>query len=166
MSTNFNAEKRRTLKIITGTCIVGTGLTSFTNVLADSSKENPVQSDFQLTLSARLISRADVSRAHLLIHNSSEHAVQLNAFASQVISYDLTLLNLAAAFKSPATIPAKDRVMLRLDVAAGIDNVGSISCVLDMNRATSYLPQGTRVVDLTLHVAATTARISAEPVLV
>lgn len=145
MNTTFNSERRRALKIISG--VTASGFIASTPATAALMESEHA---FEAVLDCKLISRADILRAHLLMHNKSKSDVVVNTIESQTIGYDDTYLNLARAYAKPVTIPANDRVMIRLDMENTLEPMTIDNNVMVMD--TQFLPFGSRVVDMKLMV--------------
>ena len=97
---HIDSEKRQTLKLLAG-------LSSAT-VLASVSISMPVNAEIITSgdlLDCKLISRADNSRAHLLMHNRTDNYISTVRFAPQLIQFDSTLMNLEAVSYTHLTLP-------------------------------------------------------------
>lgn len=145
MNSKFNAERRRALKVISGVSASGfiAGTPTMAAVLRNEHTPGAV-------LDCKLISRADILRAHLLIHNKTKTDIVVNTIESQTIRYDDSFLNLARAYPKSMTIPANDRVMVRLDMENTPEPMIIDNNVMAMD--TQFLPLGSRVVDMKLIV--------------
>jgi len=135
-----DSAKRNSLKILA--TITATGLLGSTQVLAGihSGSDNTA-------IDCTLIYRADGLRLHLLMQNKTNTAVTAARFNTQPILVDNTIFDLADAYVTPIVIPAMDRVMVRLNIEAGLKKKLSSDKVLPMDTATRLLSQGTRVVN-------------------
>ena len=144
---HIDSEKRQTIKLLAG-------LSSAT-LLASMPVSVPANADIITSgdlLDCKLISRADISRTHLLMHNRTDNNIFTNRLATQLIEFDDTLMNLEDAFSESVVIPPQDRVMIRLNTVAGLNKKTPYENVINMNPKTQYLPQGTRVVELAVRV--------------
>lgn len=164
MNNEFNLERRRALKIFTGvtaTGFIANGFVKTTPAIAAPTVIEPAVKELiqnkhfpEAILDCKLISRADVLRAHLLMHNKTQSDIVVNTIESRTISYDNTFLNLAkaytGAYAKPMTIPANDRVMVRLNMESTLEPVIIDNNVMTME--TQFLPFGSRVVDMKLIV--------------
>ena len=112
-----------------------------------------------LIIDCNLISRADLSRAYLLMHNKTDHQIAVARFTEQTIEFDNTALNMAEAYVEPVIIRKHDHVMVGLNLEAGLQETQTVSNIIDLNAQTQYLHQGTRVVDLQVRMANGTATI-------
>lgn len=157
---SLDLKKRRTLKLITG--ITTTSLLTGIPSLATAQFISPV-SDGKV-IECKLISRADLSRAYLLMHNKTDHELATARFDHQSILFDNTILDMAEAYVEPVLIPPHDRVMVRLNLESGLQKGRTASTVINMNSNTQYLPQGTRVVDLPVRLENGLATISRHPI--
>ncbi len=153
MNDSFDLKRRKALKVITG--VTATGFFIGTPAMAGLMKNNPV---FDAILDCKLISRADILRAHLLMHNKTKTDIVVNTIESQTIGYDDTYLNLARAYARPVTIPANDRVMIRLDMENTLEPMTIDNNVIVMD--TQFLPFGSRVVDMKLMVKGGVAEVA------
>lgn len=153
MYDKFNPDRRSALKLLTG--VTAAGCIASTPAMA-GLRNNTHAPD--AVLDCKLISRADILRAHLLMHNKSSVDVVVNTIESQTIGYDDTFLNLARAYAKPITIPANDRVMVRLDMESAMQPMMMDNTVLDMD--TEFLPFGSRVVDMKLLVRSGVAEVA------
>lgn len=149
MKQPFNPARRKSLKLISGVAASGllSGLVSSASVFASGKSIHAPQTGSGL--SARLIVRADNSRAHMLLQNPANKDIYINRFDSFAVRFDSDALNLSDAFVEPVRIPAGDRVMVRLDMQAGLYNGTTAE---DLSSVTQHLPLGTRVVPVALHV--------------
>ena len=148
---NIDSEKRQTLRILAG--LTSTALIASTPLSADINTASPALKIHGDLLNCRLISRADISRAHLLMHNKTDTYITASRFAPQLIQFDDTLMNLEDAYyNETVVIPPNDRVMVRLNVEAGLNKKTPYKNVINLNNKTQYLPQGTRVVELAVRV--------------
>jgi len=144
-NTDFDAHKRRTLKILSS--VAATGLLSSipASAIADASTAT------REVLDCTLIHRADGVRLHLLMHNKTNNAVTASQFSSQFVRFGSATLNMAEAFEATVVIPAKDRVMVRLNIDAGLQSipfdVPLDDKLLSINGTSKYLSQGTYVVN-------------------
>jgi len=130
-SDNVDPAKRNSLKILA--TITATGLLGSTQVLAGihSGSDNSA-------IDCTLIYRADGLRLHLLMQNKTNTAVAAARFNTQPILVDNTIFDLADAY---------DRVMVRLNIEAGLKKKPNNDKALPMDAATKHLSQGTRVVN-------------------
>ena len=158
---SFDPKKRRTLKLITG--ITSTGVLAAMPAIASAQYFSP-KSKGEL-IECKLISRSDLSRAYLLMHNKTDQEIAAARFSAQTIIFDDTTLDMAASYVEPVLIPPHDRVMVRLNLEAGLQPNHGVDTVIDMNSQTQYLQQGTRVVDLKIRVEKGVATIDHHPVL-
>ena len=147
---NFNPEKRQTLKTLAG--LISTTLLAGMPVSADehTALQEPVTTGD--LLDCTLISRADIARSHLLMHNRTDNIITASRFMPQLIQLDNTLMNLEDAYSETIVIPPHDRVMVRLNVEAGLSKKTPYKNVINLSAVTQYLPQGTRVVEMAVRV--------------
>ncbi len=153
MNNSFDLERRKALKVITG--LSATAYIASAPAMAGLMKNKPVS---DAILDCKLISRADVLRAHLLMHNKTKNDIVVNTIESRTIHYDDSFLNLARAYAKPMTIPANDRVMVRLDMESTLEPLTIDDNVLAME--TEFLPFGSRVVDMKLMVKGGVAEVA------
>ena len=146
----FDSGKRRTLKILAG--LTSTTLITSLPASAGSFAALSTQNAQGEILNCTLISRADISRTHLLMHNTTDAHITVSSFLPQLIEYDNTLMNLESAYRETVVIPPNDRVMVRLNTETGLSKKTPYKNVINLNNTTKYLPQGTRVVDLPVNV--------------
>jgi len=147
-TTQFNPERRNALKVAAG-FTVATGVLA-TQVAADPLFDDPADradgTAEGVIVDCKLICRDTASRAYILMHNKTDTDIAANRFSDQNIRFDDTTLNLKEAFTSPIIIRSQDRMMVRLNLDSGAQV--PFGDVIDLNAATSYLPLGTRIVDL------------------
>ena len=156
----FDPKKRRTLKILTG--LTTTGMLAGVPVIANA--QFIATSNSGDIIDCKLISRADLSRAYLLMHNQTNHQIAAARFSMQSVLFDDTTLNMAEAYVEPIIIPPHDRVMVRLNLEAGLQADQTNNNIINMNLKTQFLPQGTRVVDLKVRMNNGVATIADYPV--
>jgi len=163
MNHNFDPKKRQTLKIMTG--VTSTALLASLPTIASEIAFNPNTHTGDGMLDCQLISRSDISRAHLLMRNKTDREIIAARFDAQLIKFDNTFMNMADAYIEPVVIPPQDRVMVRLNVEAGLQNSASDISILDMNSETEFLPFGTRVVALSVQTRDGLCTIKTNPIL-
>jgi hypothetical protein len=154
----FDAAKRRTLKLLAGSTA---GLFAATPVLAGHTALFDSSAALGDSIDCTLISRADLVRAYLLLQNKTDKDIIAARFNEQFIHFDGTTLNMADAYVEPVVVSANDRVMVRLNLEAGLQPCESGQQCIDLNHKTSYLPQGTRVVELLVRMHQGTGSIDA-----
>lgn len=147
---SFDLNKRKTLKVLTG--ITTTGLLASMPILSKAHAELATYNAGGDIIDCTLISRSDLSRAYLLIHNRTDSDVVAARFNEELIQFDNTTLNMADAYVEPVVIPSNDRLMIRLNIEAGIQNEPFFGNIINMNANTEYLSQGTRVVTMKLRI--------------
>ena len=145
-SGKFDSEKRRTLKTLAG--ITSSAVIAGIPVSAIGSTALPSYKSSGDVLNCTLISRADVSRAHLLMHNKTDIHITASTFMQQLIEFDNTLLDLKSAYTQTVVIPPNDKVMVRLNVEDGLNKKTPYQNVMNLNDRIMYLPQGTRIVEI------------------
>ena len=144
-NTDFDAHKRSTLKILSS--VAATGLLSSIPASAIAYESTAAGE----VLDCTLIHRADGLRLHLLMHNKTKNPLTASQFSSQFVRFGSTALNMANAFEATVVIPAKDRVMVRLNIDAGLKAIPLDAPLndklLSVNGTNRYLAQGTFVVN-------------------
>jgi len=142
---DFDAQKRRTLKILSS--VATTGLLSSTPVSAIAYESKTTGE----VLDCTLIHRADGFRLHLLMHNKTNNPLTASQFNSQFLRFGSATLNMANAFEATVVIPAEDRVMVRLNIDAGLKTIPLDAPLndklLSINGSNRYLAQGTYIVN-------------------
>lgn len=161
---NIDSKKRQTLRILAG--LTSTAIVVSAPVSADINTASPTHTPPGDFLNCTLISRADISRAHLLMHNKTDSYITASRFMPQLIQFDDTLMNLEDAYYNETiVVPPNDRIMVRLNVEAGLNKKTPYKNVINLNDKTQYLPQGTRVIELAVRVVDGVCTISNAPLL-
>ena len=159
---NIDSRKRQTLRILAG--LTSTAIVGSAPVSADINTASPTHKPPGDFLNCTLISRADISRAHLLMHNKTDSYITASRFMPQLIQFDDTLMNLEDAYYNETiVVPPNDRIMVRLNVEAGLNKKTPYKNVINLNDKTQYLPQGTRVIELAVQVVDGVCTISNAP---
>ena len=145
VNNTFDSTKRRTLKLLTGTTVgLLAGLPAYAGSNSKLSSAHSVGEHLECTL----ISRADLLEAYLLMHNNTRQDIIAARFSDQRIRFDGTIFNLADGFVEPMVIAPTEKVIVRLNVEAALQNVSTSDNIIDLNDRTRFLSQGTRVVEV------------------
>jgi hypothetical protein len=158
---HFNASRRLAIKALAGAPAAAllTGAPSLAGVVTPGERRAVLNSG----INCKLICREDNSRAYLLMSNPTDHEIAVARFLPDTIRFDDTTMNMADAYVEPVLIPARDRVMVRLNVKAIHGNASTSD--IGMDAYTEFLPQGTRVVSLQIGIERGVAAIAMENVL-
>lgn len=165
----FDKSKRRTLQLLAGGTVSGLAIglspaIAGTHAAAKSFDTATALGAGNGLIECLLISRADGSRIHMLMHNKTDSAVLATSLESQSVIFGGTALNMADAFTKSVIIPANDRVMVRMDINAVMRQLTSTKNVIDLNADTRYLPRGSRQVALTIQLSDGVGTVTSKPV--
>ena len=149
VNNTFDSTKRRTLKLLAGTTVgLVAGLPAYAGSNGKLSSDHVVGEYLDCTL----ISRADLLEAYLLMHNNTRKDIIAARFSDQRVRFDGTLFNLADGFVEPMVIAPTEKVIVRLNVEAALQNVSASDNIIDLNDRTRFLSQGTRIVNLSVRI--------------
>ena len=150
---NIDTRKRKTL-VTLGGLGAGAALTSIPALTAAAAAiggDAPVSlaQDLEITL----ISSPDVVENSLIIKNISKSAVTIDSFRASNIVFDGDVFdcNESCAKQALSLQPGQERVFWVNQLDSSNLNTSTIE-YLDAQSATSYLPHGTRVVNLSAKV--------------
>lgn len=150
---NIDTRKRKTLVTLGG---LGAG-TAFASIPAMTAAAAAIGGDASTSssqeLEVTLISSPDVVENSLIVKNISNSAVTINTFRANNIVFDGDVFdcNESCANQALSLQPGQERVF-RVNQSDSRKLNNSTFEYIDAQSATSYLPRGTRVVNLSAKV--------------
>lgn len=152
MKTTFNLTRRSALKTIAGVT-AGSVIGGFPAMAASAANRQAVTQLPAQKIDCKLICREDNTRAYLLMQNRTDDYVSVSSFTEQRVRFAGNSLNMKDAYKETTTIAPQDRVMVRLQLPDTHINFPQYQRTTDFEQSTSFLPQGTRVVDAKMSIS-------------
>jgi len=161
---NIDTRKRKTLKTLGGLG-AGAALTAVPAISAAASAlgvdPSTLQSD---DLEITLISSPDVLENSFIVKNTSQSSVSINNFHGNNVVFDGDIIdcNGSCANQALTLEPGQERVFYVSRVDSNFSDAASFE-YLDAQPATSYLPHGTRIVNLGAKVSGNSGYLYTRP---